>query len=153
MARNANADTMTLIELTDKIEALAKANPLCRYAESGATIYNLNNRTVRDYAAVYISPDGTHTIGANMTTYALTIFYIDRLADDLRNEQQIFSTAIAFLRNLIRGVRDLDGVISVGDTMTAQNFIEKAQEKMSDKCAGAYITVQVSVRNDSDCFL
>lgn len=144
---------MTLLELTDAIEDLALSSPIIHYADSGADVYDLNNRTVVDYPAVYIMPDGVHTITQNTTQYHLTIFYIDRLVADKTNAEQIFSTGIRVLSNLVRGIRDIDGVLTIGDTATIQNFINTEQEKLSDMCAGAYIITTVTVSNDSACYI
>lgn len=143
---------MTLLELTDAIERLALSSPLVHYAESGADVYNLNDGTITDYPAVYIMPDGVHTVTQNATQYHLTIFYIDRLVADKSNAQQIFSTAIQELSNLIRGIRDMDGVLATGDTVSIQNFINTEQEKLSDVCAGAYAITTVTVANTTTCF-
>ncbi len=144
---------MTLLELTDAIEDLALSSPLIHYADSGADVYDLNNRTVVDYPAVYIMPDGVHTITQNTTQYHLTIFYIDRLVADKTNAEQIFSTGIQVLSNLVRGIREIDGVLSTGDTVSIQNFINTEQEKLCDVCAGAYAIANVTVANDSTCNL
>lgn len=142
---------MTLLELTNAIERLAVASPLIGYAASGSDVYDLNARTVKDYPAVYIMPDGVHTLTHNATQYHLTIFYVDRLVADKTNAEQIFSTGIQVLSNLVRGIRDLDGVLSVGDTVSIQNFINTEQEKLSDVCAGAYAIVNISAGNDTTC--
>lgn len=144
---------MTLVELTDAIEALALTSPVIHYADSGADVYDLNGRTVVNYPAVYIMPDGVHTVGRNTTQYHLTIFYIDRLVADKTNAEQVFSTAIRELSNLVRGIRDINGVVNIGDTASVQNFINTEQEKFSDVCAGAYIITTVTVENDSSCYI
>lgn len=143
---------MTLLELTDAIEQLALTSPIVHYAASGANVYTLNDRTVKDYAAIYIMPDGTHTVTTDTTRYHLTIFYIDRLTSDHSNSAQIFSSAIQVLTNLVRGIADIDGVADVNADLTVQNFIEPSREKMSDMCAGAYISATITVPNGSTCF-
>lgn len=144
---------MTLLELTDAIEDLALSSPIIHYADSGADVYDLNNRTVVDYPAVYIMPDGVHTVGKNTTQYHLTIFYIDRQTADNTNTEQVFSTGIRELSNLVRGIRDIEGVLAISDTASVQNFINTEQEKLSDVCAGAYIITTVIVSNDSACYI
>lgn len=144
---------MTLLELTDAIEDLALSSPIIHYADSGADVYDLNNRTVVDYPAVYIMPDGVHTVGKNTTQYHLTIFYIDRQTADNTNTEQVFSTGIRELSNLVRGIRDIEGVLAISDTASVQNFINTEQEKLSDVCAGAYIITTVTVSNDSACYI
>ncbi len=143
---------MTLLELTDAIEQLALTSPIVHYAASGANVYTLNDRTVKDYAAIYIMPDGTHTVMTDTTRYHLTIFYIDRLTSDHSNSAQIFSSGIQVLTNLVRGIADIDGVADVNADLTVQNFIEPSREKMSDMCAGAYISATVTVPNGATCF-
>lgn len=143
---------MTLLELTDAIEQLALTSPIVHYAASGANVYTLNDRTVKDYAAIYIMPDGTHTVTTDTTRYHLTIFYIDRLTSDHSNSEQIFSSGIQVLTNLVRGIADIDGVADVNADLTVQNFIEPSREKMSDMCAGAYISATVTVPNGATCF-
>lgn len=98
-------------------------------------------------------PDGVHSVTRNTTQYHLTIFYIDRLVADKSNAQQVFSTAVKVLANLMRGIRDIEGVLNVSDTVSVQNFINTEPSKLSDVCAGAYAIATVSVANDSDCYI
>lgn len=142
---------MSLEELIKQIGKMAIKNSLVSWYGGGGSIYELNSLTIKDYSLIYVSPTGTHTATNSYTRFAITIFYIDRLLDDNSNDVQIFSAGVEVLKNIIKGLGMIDGVIEVSNSYTIQNFTET--EKMSDKCAGAYATLEVIVKNNDDCYV
>ena len=142
---------MTLEELIKKIGEMAIQNSLVSWYGGGGSIYELNNLTIKDYSLIYVSPTGTHTATNNYTQFNLTIFYMDRLIDDNSNDVQVFSTGVEVLKNIIRGLMSIDGVLGISDTYTIQNFTET--EKMSDKCGGAYATLDIMVADNGVCYI
>lgn len=140
---------MNLEQLIAKVGDYAITHKLVNWYAGGANVYEINNGEIRDYALIYFSPTGNHIVTENITTYSVTIYYIDRLVDDLTNDTQIFSTGIEVLKQIIRGIGDMDGVLGISNSYSITNFTETL--KMADKCAGAYATLEITVMNDNYC--
>lgn len=140
---------MTLQGILTAIGNLSINDRLVGLAAAGNSIYEVNDLTVCNYPLLFISPTGTHRISDNYTSYALTLFYIDRLAEDNSNSVAIHSTAIEVLKNLIRKIRGLEGVVDISDEYAINLFTE--QEKFKDRCNGAYATLEVTLVNDTVC--
>lgn len=140
---------MTLQALLNIIGSIGIEDKLINFAGAGGSIYDINDLTIRDYPILYVSPTGTHRVEENFTSYQLTIFYIDRLLEDNSNGTNIHSTGVEVLKNIIRKVATLDGVIGVSDEYTINLFTET--ERMKDRCNGAYATLEITVLNDYVC--
>lgn len=140
---------MTLQALLNIIGSIGIEDKLINFAGAGGSIYEINDLTIRDYPILYVSPTGTHRVEENFTSYQLTIFYIDRLLEDNSNGTNIHSTGVEVLKNIIRKVATLDGVIGVSDEYTINLFSET--ERMKDRCNGAYATLEITVLNDYIC--
>lgn len=140
---------MTLESLITAIGELAINEKLVHFAGAGGSIYEINDLTIRDYPLIYISPTGVHRVEDNITYYALTLFYIDRLTEDNSNGINIHSTGIEVLRNLILKIPDIEGVTDTASDYTVQLFVET--ERMKDRCNGAFATIEVGAINDIIC--
>lgn len=140
---------MTLEYILEEISKVALNDELVNYSCAGGSIYELNHSTIKAYPLFYTSPTGQHKYERNTTTYALTLFYIDRLLEDSSNDVQIHSTAIESLKEIIKRIKEIDGVISVSNEVTIQLFTET--ERMADRCSGAYANINVRVKNDNIC--
>lgn len=140
---------MNLEQLIAKVGDYAITHKLVNWYAGGANVYDINNGEIRDYAVVYFSPTGNHTVTENITTFSVTVYYIDRLIDDSSNDTQIFSTGIEVLKQIIRGISDIEDVLGISDSYTITNFTETF--KMADKCAGAYATLEITVKNENSC--
>lgn len=140
---------MTLQDLLYKISRYAIKEPAVNYAAAGRSLYELNPSTIKDYAVVFASPTGNHTWTENLTTYSITLFYLDRLLADSSNDISIFSAAIEVLKDIVRALRNDGEIVEVGDNINFINFTET--ERMSDSIAGAYCTVELTVQNDTVC--
>ena len=144
---------MTLEALMVEICELAIKNKLVNMALGGTNVYDINSLTVKDYPILYISPTGTHTEHAGYTEYSITLFYVDRLLEDNSNEVGVMSSSIEVLKNVCRGIKRLDGVIKLSDTVTYQNFVETNNSKLNDRCAGAFANLSVFIKNNSNCYI
>lgn len=140
---------MTLNSLLVAIGKMAISDRMIGFAGAGNSIYELNDLDIRNYPILYVSPTGSHRVEENYTTYAITLFYIDRLAEDSSNSVNIHSTSIEVLKNLIRKIRKMSGVVDVSDSYIIQLFTET--ERMKDRCNGAYAQLEISVVNDTIC--
>lgn len=141
---------MTLQNLLTKISQLAINQELVNCAQAGTDIYNLNVGTIEAYPVLFSSPTGSHRVGENTTVYTITVYYIDRLLSDSSNDLDIISIGIEQLKNLIRGIEEIEGVVNVEREYNIVSFTET--ERLSDKCAGDYATIEVEVLNDFICF-
>lgn len=140
---------MTLQTLLYNISEYGISRKIINYSAAGTSIYELNNQNVKNYPILFASPTGTHTVGKDTTTFSLTLYYIDRLLTDSSNDVEVFSTAVEVLKSIIVGIDNMDGVVGVSDSYSVTNFTDT--EVMSDRCAGAYATVDITVLNDSIC--
>lgn len=142
---------MTLLELTQEIERVALLSPLVGYSSTESHIEVLNDATVADYAAVVVVPDGTHTVKRDTVTFHITLFYIDRLTDDLRNSAQVFSAGVQVLTEIFRKLEESNGIVKVSDTIEMQNFLDDRRERMADMCGGTWAVAEITVNNIELC--
>ena len=140
---------MTLQDLLYKISRYAIKEPAVNYAAAGRSLFELNPSTIKDYAVVFASPTGNHTWDGDITTYTITLFYLDRLLADNSNDISIFSAAIEVLKDIVRALRNDSDIVEVGDNINFINFTET--ERLSDRVCGAYCTVEISVLNATSC--
>lgn len=141
---------MTLQELCKEIGQLAKSQELVNFSAAGASLGELNPIDLAWYPFTFIIPSGTHTVKTDTTQFDLTLYYVERLLEDDSNEIDIMSSAIENLKNIINGVRGIDGVIAVEDTYTIRNFMPT---KQNDRAAGAYAQVRITCANETRCYM
>lgn len=141
---------MTLKQLIDATAKLAIEQKCINYSAAGTSIYQLNPKAVVEYPVLFQAPTGNHLVTDNYTTYAITLYYLDRLTDDSINDIVIYSAAIEQLKNIIRGIETLEGTLKVNDTYTIKNFADT--ESFDDRLAGAYSTIEVTVMNNEICY-
>ena len=139
---------MSLELLLNIICDLAIKRNLVNYAAAGPSIYGLNADTIKDYPFIFASPTSNVVTRKNFTDYTLTLFYVDRLLADLTNETHIFSIANDTLVNLLRQLKQLDGIVDISEP-TVRLFTDT--ERMSDRCAGGYTEITITVLNDAEC--
>lgn len=139
---------MSLELLINIICDLAIKRNLVNYAAAGPSIYRLNDETIKDYPFIFASPTNNVVTRKNFTDYTLTLFYVDRLLLDSTNETHIFSIANDTLVNLLRQLKQLEGIVDVSEP-TVRLFTET--ERMADRCAGGYTDVTITVLNDAEC--
>lgn len=129
---------------------LALDQKCIHYAMAGTSLYTLNPETIEEYPVLFIAPTGEHIVTDNYTTYQLSLFYLDRLTEDSINDIDIYSAAIEQLKNIVRGIETIDGVIKVADDYRITNFADT--ESFNDRLAGAYCTIDITVKNNDTCF-
>lgn len=140
---------MTLQSLLYAISEYGIGRKIINYSAAGSSLYDLNGKEINNYPLLFTSPTGTHLANRNTTTYSITLYYIDRLLADSSNDISIFSTAIEQLKNIIAGVAELDGVVSISDEYSIQNFTDT--EVLDDRCAGAFATIDITIVNGEVC--
>lgn len=140
---------MTLENLLHLISNYGIGRKIINYSAAGSSIADLQIKSIREYPVLFTAPTGSHTISRDTTEYTLTIYYIDRLEEDSSNDIAIYSTAIEQLKNIIDGVRELDGIVDIDEEYRIENFIDT--ETLNDRCAGAYTTINITTLNDFVC--
>lgn len=142
---------MTLKQLIKEIGDMAIKQKLINYSAAGTSIAQLNPMSIDWYPVLFQAPTGNHQVRENTTIYQITLYYIDRLLEDYSNDIDIFSTGIEQLKNLVNGIKFIDGVVDVRTDYIIRNFADT--EKMNDRLAGAYMTISIEVVNNTLCFI
>ena len=140
---------MTLQSLLYAITEVGIKQKVINYAAAGADIYALNSNTIKDWPVLFASPTGDHTISDNTTVYTITLYYLDRLLDDNSNDISVMSVGIEQLKNMIKWVAQINGVVEVENEYVIRNFTET--ESFADKCAGAWVTIRIKTLNSIIC--
>ena len=141
---------MTLKQLINRIGQMAIDQKIINYSAAGGSIAQINPISVEWYALLFITPSGSHDIDDATTTYTLTLTFIDRLLEDNSNDIDIYSSSIEGLKNIILGIRMIDGVLDVQTSYQIQNFTDT--ESLNDRVSGSYATIRVVTSNE-DCFV
>ena len=136
---------MTLKNLIDAIARLAIDEKLINSSAAGSSMYQINGENINAYPLLFQTPAGNHLITDTTTTYNITLYFADRLLDDFSNDIDIYSTAIEQLKNLVKKIDTIDGVLKVEEDYNIQNF--NGIETFDDRLCGAFATIQVITSN------
>ena len=143
---------MTYLELSTYIGQKAINSKYFNFAAEG-DVYDLNDKTIKDYPALLISGTGPHTDTGKFFRYRITLFYFDRLTSDDSNSTQIYSTGIESLKNLINDLRHDEHILRVSDEIQYTPFSGVEAQVLSDRTVGVYATLDLTVKNDTTCFI
>lgn len=141
---------MKLYELTKRIEQIASEYPNVNYIEESGDIYNLNAHNDVKYTAFCALPQGLNITdnldGTQTANYSYTLFYVDRLMNDNLNKLAIFSNGDEFFKYLLERLYDELDITYTNYSST--NFTER----FNDECAGVYVTLDLNIPMDTDCY-
>ena len=140
---------MTLKNLLYEIAKYASKNKIINYSAAGPSLYQLNMETIKDYPVLFASPTGSHNVSPNLTTYTITLYYIDRLTTGGENDVDILSNSVEGLKTIINGIKRIPGIVEIYDDYSITNFADT--QRMSDKVAGAYATIVIRTTNETTC--
>ena len=140
---------MTLKQLLKAIGEMGYAQRLINYSAAGTSLEYMNGVEVTWYPLLFSSPTGTHLVRENTTRFDITLYYVDRLLEDMSNDLDVLSSAVSNLENIVNGIKTIPGVVAVDEEYTIRNFANT--EKMNDALGGAYATVKITVLNDDLC--
>lgn len=140
---------MTLELLLNIICDLGIKRNLVNYSAAGSSVYSLNTLTIDSYPVLFVSPTGSIVTRKNFTDYGLSLFFIERLLEDNANDTRTYSIANDTLVNLVRQLRQLTGIVEVSEP-SVRLFND---ERLNDRCCGAYAEITVTVLNDAECGL
>lgn len=141
--------SMTLLDVIQLLKETAKKHKLLNSAISGASLYTINNLTIRDYAMLFIQPSYTDDYDDNIITYRLNLYYIDRLLNDSSNELDIYSAGNSFFTDFLNELKRIDGIFNVRYDSRINLFTET--ERLSDRCSGVWTTLYLQVQKESVC--
>lgn len=143
---------MNYLELSTYICRLAISSKCFSFAAEG-DVYDLNDKTIKDYPAFLISGTGPHTDNGTTFRYRITMFYFDRLTADDSNSTLIYSTGIEALKNLINALRHDQYILKVSDEITYTPFSGVEAQVLSDRTCGVYAQLDITVKNNTKCFI
>ena len=136
---------MTLLDTIHAIEAVAASQPSVRTIVRN-DVFKLNACPDVRYGA-FAWTQGQHTGEAegDLRTFAFSLFYVDRLTEGESNREEVQSEAVDVLGNIIAALAEY-GVETDGPySVTTFN------QRFSDLCAGAFVTVAFTVPATLTC--
>ena len=134
---------MTLSQLISLFEGIAKRQPSINMIVQ-QDVFRLNSAPSLKYG-VFAWTQGQHTGNINgMSAYSFSLFYVDRLKEDLSNQIEIQSVGCETLGNILKMLDEHDVDVS---NYTIQTF----NQKFTDECAGVFCNVTLSVLPTSQC--
>lgn len=143
---------MTYLELATYICRKAIGSKYFNFAAEG-DVYDLNDKTIKDYPALLVSGVGPHTDTGKFMRYRISLFYFDRLTSDDSNSTLIYSQGIELLKNLINDLRHDEYILRVSDEIQYVPFSGVEAQVLSDRTCGVYATLDLTVKNNTTCFL
>ena len=137
---------MNLIQTISTLESVAKLQPVVRKVDSGDVYDIMNGNGSIEYPCVVISQNN-HTEDERWWHFSFTVFYIDRLLDNLdSNMVEIQSIGQEVISNILRQFceySDVDFPTNVRYTPFTQKFV--------DLTAGMYSQFTLDVFKDNSC--
>ena len=137
---------MQLKQLINDAGEYAVKNNICNTTMCGTSLYDVNFKQDNLYPLIYISPSQNNNITNSVITYNITLYYIDRLLRDNDNDIDIISTSINHLQKLINIIKKFDYVLKIDNNYQITNFADSSH--LADNVAGAYVSLNVSVKNN-----
>ena len=136
---------MTLYETIDWLKKIALKHPNIGSASEG-NIYEYMNANPSVKYGVFFITQGTHSQDEMFNHFEFTLFYVDRLVDDMEeNRLQIQSIGKEILSNILTFFcEEFDAEC---DNITYQPFTQK----FVDTTAGIYSTITIDVPKDVIC--
>lgn len=134
---------MTLSQLVNLMERVAQQQPSVNMIVQ-QDVFRINSAPSLKYG-VFAWTQGQHSGSINgMQTYSFSLFYVDRLLEDLSNQIEIQSVGCETLGNILRMLDEYDVEVS---NYTMQTF----NQRFTDECAGVFCNVTLSVLPTMGC--
>lgn len=134
---------MTLSQLIQTIERVASLQPSVNMIVQ-QDVFRINSAPSLRYG-VFAWTQGQHSGSINgMQTYSFSLFYVDRLKEDLSNQIEIQSVGCETIGNILRALDEYDVEVS---NYTIQTF----NQRFTDECAGVFCNVTLSVMPTTRC--
>lgn len=135
---------MTLQEVIRTIENAAAQQPTVNMIVEN-DVFRLNSYADALYG-VFAWTQGRHraSIDDDYMRYSFTLFYVDRLRNDIANQVEIQSVGIETLTNILRTLRD------AGLEPESYEF-QTFNQRFADECAGVFCSVVLVADTGSVC--
>lgn len=128
---------MTLVEVVKAIETAAISEPSVALIIPN-DIFRLNAKPDAEYG-VFGWTQQQHTLAGDLLTFAFSLFYVDRLTEDKRNELEVQSVGISTISDVLRKL-EAAGVYLDGDAQ-----FNTFNQRFVDECAGVWANVRLQV--------
>ena len=136
---------MTLLQTIDKLQTIALTQPNVRTAGEGNIYDKMNTNPSVKYGVFFITQN-THIEYEESDRYGFTLFYVDRLEDDMESNR---------LRIQSHGKQVLGNIITMFCNEFDIDFPEITYtpftEKFVDLTAGVYATISFNIYKNSIC--
>lgn len=136
---------MTLLQIVDNLERIALTQPNVRTAGEGNIYDKMNTNPSVKYGVFFITQN-THIEYEESDRYGFTLFYVDRLEDDMESNR---------LRIQSHGKQVLGNIITTFCNEFDIDFPEITYtpftEKFVDLTAGVYATISFNIYKNSIC--
>ena len=136
---------MTLLQIVDNLERIALSQPNVRTAGEGNIYDKMNTNPSVKYGVFFITQN-THIEYEESDRYGLTLFYVDRLEDDMESNR---------LRIQSHGKQVLGNIITMFCNEFDIDFPEITYtpftEKFVDMTAGVYANIIIDIYKDTLC--
>ncbi len=136
---------MTLLQVIRTMELVALQQPAVKCVVEN-DVFRLNALPNAKYG-VFAWTQGPHSedTGSDFHTFSFSLFYVDRLRTDEKNQIEVQSVAVETIRNILKTLEDEWGW-DVGEyNVTTFN------QRFTDVCAGAFAGVRIQVPVDYMC--
>mgnify|MGYP006923233827 CR=1 FL=1 len=135
---------MTLAQLIRLFEGIAKEQPSINMIVQ-QDVFRINSAPSLKYG-VFAWTQGQHSGSINgMQAYSFSLFYVDRLLEDLSNQIEIHSVGCETLANILRTLE------SVYDLEIGSYTMQVFNQRFTDECAGVYCDVTIQVLPNGLC--
>ena len=136
---------MTLLQIVDKLQTIGLSQPNVRTAGEGNIYDFLNNNPSVKYGVFFITQN-SHIEYEDNERYGLTLFYVDRLEDDMESNR---------LRIQSHGKQVLSNILTMFCNSFDIDFPEATYtsftQKFVDECAGCYVNILIEIYKDTIC--
>lgn len=136
---------MTLLEVIRSIERAAAMQPAVAMIVEN-DVFRLNSYADARYG-VFAWTQGRHRSDAtapDWVRYSFTLFYVDRLRNDIANQVEVQSIGMDILQNVLRILRD------AGIEPESYEF-QTFNQRFTDECAGVYCSAVLLVEAGTEC--
>lgn len=135
---------MTLSEIIRAIEDAAAVQPTVNMIVEN-DVFRLNSYADARYG-VFVWTQGRHRgdMQDDFLRYSFTLFYIDRLRNDIANQVEVQSVGMSTIANVLNILRD-QGIEPETFEYTTFN------QRFSDECAGVFCSVILIADLDTVC--
>lgn len=135
---------MTLAQLIQIIERVAMQQPSLKMIVQ-SDVFRINSAPSLRYG-VFAWTQGQHSGSINgMTTYNFTLFFVDRLTEDKKNQIEVQSVGCETIGNILRTLSE-EYDIEIGNYS-----IQPFNQRFTDDCAGVFCNVSFQVLPTSIC--